>query len=89
MRDEIAEINETVLLFDNPSFDNSLVGITINDQAVYDLNSMILELMEDDGFTYEEAAEFIDYNTIRSLPYVGDKAPIIVGNRIEKGSVLY
>lgn len=26
----------------------------------------------------EEAQEFIDYNTVRALPYMGDKRPIIV-----------
>lgn len=28
--------------------------------------------------SYEEATDWIEYNTIRSLPYVGDDAPIVV-----------
>ena len=26
--------------------------------------------------SYEEASEFIDYNTVRACPYMGDRAPI-------------
>ena len=43
---------------------------------------MIEYLIENDGMSYEEAVEFIEYNTLRSIPYAGDKAPIIL-NRIE------
>ena len=28
--------------------------------------------------TYEDAMEFIDYNTIRAIPYFGSNAPIVV-----------
>ena len=34
--------------------------------------------MEADNITEEEAIDFIDYNTIRSLPYYGENAPIIM-----------
>ena len=34
-------------------------------------------LMEVDGMDYDEAVEFIEYNTIRALPYAGDMRPII------------
>ena len=27
---------------------------------------------------YDEAVDFIDYNTIRSLPYAGEGAPIVM-----------
>lgn len=39
---------------------------------------MIIDFMETEGVTEEEAIDFIDYNTIRSLPYFGEKAPIIM-----------
>lgn len=28
--------------------------------------------------TDEEAIEWIDYNTIRAIPYMGEKAPIVM-----------
>jgi len=33
--------------------------------------------VDEDGMTEEEAMEFIDYNTIRALPYY-ESAPIIL-----------
>jgi len=39
---------------------------------------MVAWLVDEKGMTAEEAAEWIDYNTIRALPYFGEGAPIIV-----------
>lgn len=77
--DEGIEENEQPLLF-GPScaYDNSIVGIAHNGRIVYDYQLMIQELAEEDGITYEEAQEWVDYNTMRSLPYYGDKAPIVI-----------
>jgi hypothetical protein len=36
--------------------------------------------MDKDGMTYEEAVEFIDYNTVPACPYMGSNAPIILRN---------
>lgn len=44
---------------------------------------MVQWLMEQDNMDYTEAVEWIEYNTIRSLPYVGDGAPIVMYNLIE------
>ena len=41
------------------------------------------ELMEDENCSYEEAADWIDYNTIRSLPYAGENGPIIMFSILE------
>lgn len=68
---------EDIVIFDNPSFDDALIGVSTDDQAVYDFEKMVECLMAEDGMSYEEAAEFIDYNTIRSLPYV-EFSPIVV-----------
>lgn len=34
--------------------------------------------MRDEGWSYEDVIEWIDYNTIRSLPYAGPNGPIIM-----------
>ena len=39
---------------------------------------MINWLIKTEGLNYEEAAEWIEYNTIRALPYFGEDAPIII-----------
>lgn len=31
-----------------------------------------------DGIDEEEAIEWIEYNTIRAIPYAGEKAPIVM-----------
>lgn len=39
---------------------------------------MVDYLMNEDDFTYDEAVEWIDYNTIGSLPYGDGNYPIIM-----------
>ena len=58
-----------VLLFEDPCYDSAFVGISDDDRAVYDYDLMVEYLVEHDGMNVEDAMEFIDYNTIRSLPY--------------------
>ena len=60
------------------SYDSALIGVTHDDRAVYDYNLMVEWLMEDQGFTEEEAVDWIDYNTIRALPYMGADGPIVL-----------
>ena len=59
------------------SYDSSIVGVTTDGRVVYDYDKMILELMEDEECSYEEAIEWIDFNTIGGMPH-GVYAPIIM-----------
>lgn len=74
----IEDEETSIILFESPSYDEAFVGLTMDDRAVYDYDKMVECLITEDNMTYEEAAEFIDYNTVRSLPYVGDKGPVII-----------
>lgn len=69
---------ENIIIFDNYSYDDALIGISDDNRAIYDYNKMIEWLIEKEGFTEIEAIEWIEYNTIRSLPYMGSDAPIIM-----------
>ena len=69
---------ENFIIFENPDYDLAIIGITENNQVVYDYEKMIEHLMQEDDMDYEEAVDFISYNTIRSLPYAGEGAPIIM-----------
>lgn len=60
---------EEVLLFESPSYDKAFIGLTDDGCAAYDYYEMVQYLVDSDGMTEEEAEEFIEYNTIRSLPY--------------------
>jgi hypothetical protein len=39
---------------------------------------MVEWLVKEEEWSVEEAMEWIDYNTIRALPYMGEGAPIIM-----------
>lgn len=70
---------EECVVLDSPSFDNSIVGITYGEQRlIYSLQRMIQEFMEENECSFEEAQEFIEYNTARALPYMGAHAPVIM-----------
>ena len=49
-----------------------------DNRAVYDYEKMAEWLVVNEDFSYEEAVEWIDYNTLRALPYGGPDAPIVV-----------
>ena len=69
---------EDVIVFENHSYDDALVGVTEDGRAIYDFDKMIDWLVEKEGFTVSQAVEWIDYNTIRSLAYAGPGAPVIM-----------
>lgn len=69
---------EGVVIFENYSYDDALVGVSTDDRAVYDYDKMVEWLMEKHDFTCEDAVEWIEYNTIRALAYYDDVAPIII-----------
>lgn len=71
-------LDNDALVFDNPAYDGAIIGETFDGRAIYDIEKMADELASDDGISIEEAADFIGYNAIRSLPYAGEKAPLVV-----------
>lgn len=74
---EIAERNEEALFADG--LDDALVGFTRNAcepcRAIYDVESCIDILMAD-GMTYEEAEEYLEFNTLGA--YVGPNGPLFI-----------
>jgi hypothetical protein len=71
------EMLENVSMFENPAFVNAITGIDLHHKKiVYDYDKMVECLMEEDNMTMEEAIEFIDYNTLRTVPYMPNP-PII------------
>ena len=69
---------EDSIIFENPDYDSAIVGVSDNGEVIYDFDKMVEHLMKEEDMTAEEAADFISYNSIRSLPYVGEGAPIIM-----------
>lgn len=60
------------------SYDDALIGVSIDDRAVYDFEKMTKWLVDNEGFTEDEAIEWIEYNTLRAIPYMEPGAPVIM-----------
>ena len=71
---------EEIVLFENYDYVTAFIGISNDNKAIYDYDLMIEYLMKKEEFDDEiNAIEWIDYNTIRALPYM-ENAPIIKYN---------
>ena len=69
---------EGVMFLTDYSYDDALVGVSTDKRAVYNYDAMVEWLVEEEGFEDDiEAMEWIDYNTIRAIPYFGSTAPVI------------
>lgn len=79
LREYIAELSPEALVFDNPSFDSAIIGISCEGAVIYSLDLMCEEFARVNECDYMEALEYIEYNTIRAVPYAsGGIKPIIM-----------
>ena len=67
-----------IIVFENPDYDDAIIGVSHDDRAIYDYDKMIEHLMTKENMSLEDAADFISYDTMRALPYAGDCPPIIM-----------
>jgi hypothetical protein len=70
-RAKIAEVNPDAILWDD--LDEAIIGIDVDNIAVYDIYKMELEIMKLHDCTFEEAVEWVDYNILSA--YVGEWTP--------------
>lgn len=78
-----------IKILDNHAYDNSVVGITEDGRLIYSYEKMVIEFMEDEDCTEDEAVEWVDYNTLRAIPYFGENAPIIMHDSVKTIIELY
>lgn len=83
------EHGQEIKILDDHAYDNSVVGVTDDGRLVYDYNLMVKEFMEDEECDEIEALEWLDYNTMRALPYMGEDAPIVINTNKETLMELY
>lgn len=57
-------------------FDDCIIGVTNDGKVVYDIEKMISTLVHKEDMEYEEANEYLEFNTFGA--YVGDYTPIYV-----------
>ena len=72
------QLPDNAIILDNASYDESIIGITLEGAIRYSYDRMVEEYMIDNECTYDEAVDWIDYNTVRALPYLPQPRPIIV-----------
>lgn len=66
--------------FTNPNYASAIIGISTEGNVVYSYERMIDYLMKTDDMTYEDAVDWIDYDVVRSIPYIQKMGtmPIII-----------
>ena len=78
VRKELSEGYDCDLLFAD-GFDDAIVGVAIGcdpSRVVYDAEKMAELLVEGDGVTYDDAWEWLEFNTFGA--YVGKSTPIYI-----------
>lgn len=70
---------EDLSVFENPSYDGCIVGISTNNQVIYSLSQMVEWFCKENNCSFDESLEYIDYNTIRTIPYM-ENPPVIIND---------
>lgn len=70
--------DEMTILFRNPDYYTAIVGVSEDYRVIYDYNKMLDYLVNYEEMSYEDAADYISYDTIRSLGYISGNKPIIM-----------
>ena len=73
---------EDAIVFDNPSYDSAIIGVSDDGRVVYDYEMMIQCLMDDEGMSEIDAADFISYNSIRAAEYILNGPIVMYGIKI-------
>jgi transcriptional regulator with XRE-family HTH domain len=68
---------ENSIVLENPSYRNAVVGVSEEGRVIYSARIILEDMMLDEGMDYEDALDHFNYNLLRSLPYMGEMAPII------------
>ena len=69
---------EETIVLENDDYLPAIIGNDSDGRLIYSYDKMVDFLMEKDKMSYDEACEWIHYNTIRALPYMGPMRPIIM-----------
>ena len=69
-------------MFDNPSYDSAIIGVSDDGRVIYDFEMMVQSLITGNNMSAEDAAEFIQYNSIRSAAYIPNGPIVMYGIKI-------
>ena len=75
----IEDLKESgTIMFRNPDFSTAIVGVDYYNRVVYDYEKMLDYLVKYENMTYEDAADFISYDTLRALDYISGNKPVVM-----------
>lgn len=67
---------ENSLMFESPDYMSAIVGIDYHSGSIiYDYDLMVQHLMKQDNISEQDAIDFVEFNTLRSIPYVTGGVP--------------
>ena len=69
---------EESILLESPTYRNAVLGVSDDGRVIYSERIIIEDMMIDEGMDLESALDHFSYNLLRSLPYMGNMAPIIL-----------
>lgn len=76
--DDIIDLGfDEAVVFSHPSYEDAIIGVSLDGNVIYDYDKMVEYLMNTESMTSEEAVEWIDYNVIGFMPNFGDSTPIL------------
>lgn len=82
---EDQDVLNQIIILEGDEFANGFIGLSVDNRVVYSYDKLIDSLSRFNGWSTDEAIEWLEYNTIRSLPYLGDRSPIIIHEPVEYG----
>lgn len=65
-------------LFEPEYYDEGIIGVNEGGGMVYSYEKLAEAIMEHDGMSYEDAVDWLDYNTVRTIPYIHEFQPTML-----------
>lgn len=79
------DVHGAIMLEPREELDDAIVGVTQDYQRfVYSYQKLVAahaQMMSDEDEPELAAQEWVDYNTVRGVAYMGDRAPLIIWER--------
>jgi hypothetical protein len=77
------DVLNTIIILEGNEFADGFIGLSTDNRAVCSYDKLVDSLSRSNNWSTDEAIDWLEYNTIRSLPYLGDKSPIIIHEPVE------
>lgn len=74
------DVLDEIIVLEGDEFADGCIGVSVNNCAVYSYDKLIESLCKHNNWESTDAIEWIEYNTLRALPYMASvgNPPIII-----------